>query len=364
MKLSLTELQRIPTSGARAVEPVAVDGMELLAIPQLAYDVADQEPGMNGGDSDTDMLLLRRVGGRFAPWSTLSAPGGEDAEFFVIEDRAFLAVASLRSGSGPYEFTTESQIYTWREGRFVPFQSITTFAAKQWKHWRIGERHFLGLAQGVRLPGLEGRNRGSVIYEWDGSAFVEQQRIPSQWAYNWHPLTVADTFFVAHAEHLGASVLYRWDGERLAPHQTLLSRGGRAFASFDQDGGSYLLVAGLLDPPALMRWEHGRFETVQVLEGLGARELAVLRVDGVPTVIRVNFITGTPDDPDPELDSQVYTWDSGRLELVTRFPTHGGTDAALLDIDEDIQLVVSNSLSRELRFATDTILYSVQTHGT
>src|SRR3954465_1630802 len=126
MPLALTELQRIPTSGARAVETIVVDGLELLAIPQLAYDVAQQEPSMHGGDSNTELLLLHRVEGRFVPRSTLPAPGGEDAEHFVIGDRAFLAVASLRSGSGPYEFTTDSQIFTWRDGRFVPFQRITT----------------------------------------------------------------------------------------------------------------------------------------------------------------------------------------------------------------------------------------------
>ena len=37
----LTEWCRIPTSGARAVEPFNLDGISLLAIPQLAYD----EPG-------------------------------------------------------------------------------------------------------------------------------------------------------------------------------------------------------------------------------------------------------------------------------------------------------------------------------
>src|SRR3979490_512425 len=119
MEISLTERQRIPTSGARAVEPIAVGGLELLAIPQLAYDAARQEPNMNGGDSDTDLLLLRRVGGRFVPWGKLAAPGGEDAEFFVIGDRRFLAVASLRSGSGPYQFDIESQVFTWHEGQFV-----------------------------------------------------------------------------------------------------------------------------------------------------------------------------------------------------------------------------------------------------
>jgi hypothetical protein len=53
--------------GARAVEPIAVDGMEGLAIPQLAYDVAGQEPSMHGGDSTTELLLLRRDEGRFTP---------------------------------------------------------------------------------------------------------------------------------------------------------------------------------------------------------------------------------------------------------------------------------------------------------
>ena len=34
----LTEWCRIPTSGARAVEPFELDGMAFLAIPQMSYD--------------------------------------------------------------------------------------------------------------------------------------------------------------------------------------------------------------------------------------------------------------------------------------------------------------------------------------
>ncbi len=142
-----------------------------------------------------------------------------------------------------------------------------------------------------------------------------------------------------------------------------MERAGRAFASFDQDGATYLLAAGLLKPPVLLRWDGDRFETVQVLEGLGARELAVLRVDAALFVIRVNFIVGTPEDPDPVLDSQVYAWAPGRLEVVARFPTSGGTDAALLSDGGELQMVVSNSLSPDLRFATDTIVYALDTNG-
>ena len=76
MPVTLTEIQRIPTSGARAVEPVQVAGHDLLAIPQLARDVPGGPARMNGGDSDTELLLLNRTGDRFELWGTLPAPGG------------------------------------------------------------------------------------------------------------------------------------------------------------------------------------------------------------------------------------------------------------------------------------------------
>ena len=123
MDVVLTELQRIPTSGARAVETFAVGGHELLAVPQLALDVPGEKAAMNGGDSDTELLLLRRVDERFVPFATLPASGGEDAEFFTIGDRSFLAVASIRSGSGPYRYAIESTIFVWQDEGFVPFQT-------------------------------------------------------------------------------------------------------------------------------------------------------------------------------------------------------------------------------------------------
>jgi hypothetical protein len=363
MPATLTPIQRIPTSGARAVAWFDAGGRELLAVPQLAYDIPDENPGMNGGDSDTRVLLLRRkpgAGGSFEPWTSLPGPGGEDAEFFGIGNRSFLAVASIRTGHGPYSFETSSPIYTWERDRFVPFQAVPTFAAKQWKHWRIGPRHFLGLAQGVVRPGLE--ERESIVYEWDGSAFAEFQRIPSRWAYNWHAFWIGDSFFVAHADHVDASVLYRWDGERLRPLQPLADEGGRAFATFSSGGATYLVVACISAPSRVLRWDGSRFAEVQVLDGLGARELAIASVGDRLLVVRVNFILGTPADPRPVLASQVYEWDGSALRVVAEFPTCGGTDVAVLGRGADsggVELVVSNSLTPELRFAAETVRYSL-----
>ena len=312
-------------------------------------------------------MLLDRAGGRLAPWTTLPAPGGEDAEFFTIGDRAFLAVASIRTGAGPYQFTTISTIFEWRGDRFTAFQEVPTFAAKQWRHWEIDGRHFLGLAQGVVFPSGhgppdQGGSRDSVVYAWDGEKFAEFQRIPSRWAYNWHAFTAGGEFFVAHAEHAGPSVLYRWDGARLVPHQSLAAESGRAFATFDDGDGSYLVVACIGAPTRLLRLTGTTFAEVQVLDGLGARELAVTRIGGRTLLIRVNFILGTPADPRPALDSQVYEWDGSALSEVATFPTCGGTDVAVLADGNGsdrgtVELVVTNSLTPDLRFAADTVRY-------
>lgn len=358
---AVVEIQRIATSGARAVESFSVGGFDLLAVPQLAYDMPGSDPGMNGGDSGTALLLLRRRDGVFEPWAQIAAPGGEDAEFFTIGERSFLAVASIRAGSGPYQYAVDSTIFEWNGTAFEPFQCVPSFAAKQWRHWQIGSRNFLGLAQGVEMPGRDTPRASSVIFEWDGNGFVEHQRIPSRWAYNWHAFTIDDATFVAHADHLDPSVLYRWDGEQLQPRQTLMAAGGRAFATFVQTGDTYLVAAPIAAPVRLLRWDGAQFVEVQVLDGLGARELAVLQRDGRLFIVRVNFILGTPADPDPVLNSQVYEWRSGLLQEIANFPTVGATDVAVLD--NGAQFVVSNSLTSELRFASESVCYAFAPDG-
>lgn len=363
MTSSLIEQQRIPTSGARAAKSFRVDGLDLLAIPQLAVDVAGQPAGMNVGDSETEVMLFRLDGGRYEPFGSLPGPGGEDAEFFQIDGRAFLAIACIRTGSGPYEFATDSLIYEWRDGAFELFQKVASFAAKQWRHWQVAGRHFLGLAQGLELPGV-GDNRSSVVLEWDGSSFVQFQVIPSRWGYNWYPFEIDGHLYVAHADHIGASVLYRWDDDRLVPHQDLIASAGRAFVHFERDGGLYLVVAAITEPPRLLRWDGAAFRPVQELAGQGARELTLVEASGRLLVIRVNFITGSPAAPEPSLWSQIYEWRDGGLDVLTEFRTVGGTDSEILAVDGAIvRFAVSNGLSADVRFASESVIYRLELLG-
>ena len=145
---------------------------------------------------------------------------------------------------------------------------------------------------------------------------------------------------------------------------------GGTQSPFADSGETYLVVACIAVPTRVLRLTVGEFAQIQVLDGLGARELAVARCAGRTLLIRVNFILGTPADPQPALDSQVYEWDGGKLQEVATFPTCGGTDVAVLSKDvavpsdsegnaDSVELVVTNSLTPELRFAAETVRYEL-----
>jgi hypothetical protein len=75
--ISLERLQHLSASGARAVEAFAVDDLDLLAVPQLAVDAPGTPTGMNGSDSNTDLIVCRRAGDRYEHWSTLAHRAGK-----------------------------------------------------------------------------------------------------------------------------------------------------------------------------------------------------------------------------------------------------------------------------------------------
>jgi hypothetical protein len=228
--LRLHEVQRLPTSGARAVAPFGCDGHTYLAVPQLARDIAGQQPSMMLGDSNTEMPVYRWHDGRFVEHQRLAVPGGEDAEFFAIGARRFLATASLRSGAGPYRMDPGSTLFEWKDGRFEPFQTFATFAAKQWTHVAFGTRHLLVLAQGVTAHDAgAGPNARSTVFEWNGERFHALQELPSAWGYNACGFELGGTPLLAYADHAEPSRLFAWTGHTFEPRQTFDGKSGRAF---------------------------------------------------------------------------------------------------------------------------------------
>jgi hypothetical protein len=354
----LTPHQRLATSGARTALPFEIDGSLYLAVPQLAVDVPGQPAHMNGGDSDIDTILYRWRDGRFEEDERLPVSGGEDVVFFRIGEDRFLATAGVRSGHGPYDLNVMSILYRRDGDAWTPFQSIPTFAAKQWRHFSFDGRHFLALAQGVTIAGVEARHpRQSRILEWDGARFVDFQTLDGSWGYNWTFFELDGRRFLAYADHTSASRLYRWTDGAFVPFQDFADHGGRAFLFFEADRGAWLAFANIAGESVLYRWSGGCFVPHQSLGGPGGREFELIRAEAGLYLVRICFIEGAPAAPKTDLLSQIYRWDQGRFTLIQNFPTFGGTDASAFEADGERFLAVSNSLSRDIRFGEDTVIY-------
>jgi EPTP domain len=353
--VTTTELQRIPTTGARAVAPFRVSGEQWLAIPQLAADAPGTPDGINGGTSDTTVLLLKAGDRGFSPAGQLPVGGGEDVEVFSIGDRMFAAVASIRLGSGPYDFSTRSPLFEHDGSSFVPFQEFDTYAAKEFRHFRAGGHDFLGIAQNA-----PGGTITSTLMRWDGDAFSPFQELPSVAGYNMAAFELNGATYLAHADHAAPSRLYRFDGARFVDHQELLPSGGRAFLHLSDPTGHYLAVARIDGDSLLLRWDGDRMLPHAVIPGgAGGREFARIDTANGTYVLRVDFIHGTPADPQPDLMSHVYRFRDGSLTRVGGFRTTGGTDIAVLPGQ---RFAVSNGLAAVPRpghtFAADTVIYS------
>ena len=359
---SLLQLhQALPTSGARRVAPFEMDGALYLGVPQLAEDVAGTPAHMNGGNSDIDALLYRWDQGRFEEAERICVPGGEDLAYFEAGTERYLVAASIRTGSGPYDLNAVSTVFRRGVEGWHAHQAIETFAAKQCYPFTFAERRFLGVAQGVTLAGLEARHpRQSCLLEWDGAAFRAFQTLEGRWGYGFCYFELDGGSYLAYADHTSDSLLYRWDGREFVPVQRFAAQGGRAFRFFRCDGGACLASANISGESTLYGWNGSEFVAHQRLAGAGGRAWELCETSSGLYLIRICFIEGTPAAPKTDLRSQIYRWEAGAFRVVEEFPTFGGTDAAVFTRDGQRYLAVANSLSAEVRFRQDTLIYRLQ----
>nr|XP_014344425.1 PREDICTED: thrombospondin-type laminin G domain and EAR repeat-containing protein [Latimeria chalumnae] len=118
-----------------------------------------------------------------------------DIEIFEIPNVGlFVATANKRSRPG-------SGIYKWTNGKFEPYQNITTYEAQVWKHFTIGKKIFLAVAN---LGEAEGRRGFSMIYKWSHrkSKFFLYQKVKTESARDWEAFQIAGETFLAVANHV------------------------------------------------------------------------------------------------------------------------------------------------------------------
>lgn len=353
--------QRLATSGARAAHVFSLDDEIYLAVPQLSEDIEGQAAHMNAGNSDIEAPIYRWADRKFVEDVRLPCPAGEDAQIFHMDGETYLAFANLRTGKGPYEANTNSLIYRREAGAWTLAHEIPTYGAKQWHHFAFNGRQFLALAQGLTVPHYKPVSQGrSVILEWKAGAWDELQILGGRWGYNWQYFETGGHHFLAYADHVSPSLIYRWDGAEFVPYQSFAEKSGRSFLHFVHEGEDWLAFAAIDGASTLYHWNGELFIHHQSLGGAGGREFELIDSPQGLFLIRICFIEGSPADPKTDLTSQIFKWTDGKFELVEEFPTFGGTDASYFRADGKDYLAVANSLTPDVRFRQDMVIYTLQ----
>ncbi|KTD64764.1 hypothetical protein [Legionella spiritensis] len=360
----LSVAETLTTSGAREVTPFKLNHEQFLAVAQLAEDIPDTPANMNGGNSDIAVVIFKKQSGGYKEYQRIPSHGNESVEFFTIDNNAFLAVASIRSGPhAPYNMNTYSKLYRWDGHYFYPVQQFFTFAAKQWHYFTIGNRRFLAVANGVTAGEANTRdaNTNSMVYEWDGRQFKPFQSIPSQWAYSFETFNMDGQHYLALADHLKQSSLYRWNGQQFISVQLFKGNGGRAFKFFTIADKHYLAYANISNDSVVYKWNGRQFVSYQTLKGAGGRNFAFFTRNGHYYLLRINFILGDRTNPETSLSSPLYEWKKDRFMVVETIPTFGGVSAALFANAGQTFIAVANSLSADRRFRVDSVIYRINT---
>jgi len=89
----------------------------------------------------------------------------------------------------------------------------------------------------------------------------------------------------------------------------------------------------------------------------GRQRVAWVESANAGYLIQANFLRGERSAPQTALQSCIYRMQGKQLEVVEEFATFGAPDVCAFTIDGVHHLAVANSLSAEIRFRTDSVVY-------
>uniref|UniRef100_G1PHS1 Thrombospondin type laminin G domain and EAR repeats n=1 Tax=Myotis lucifugus TaxID=59463 RepID=G1PHS1_MYOLU len=291
-------------------------------------------------------------------------------EVFVIPEAGlFIATANRKATSA---------IYKWTDGKFASYQSIRTHQAQSWRHFTIGKKIFLAVAN---FDPNEKGQEFSVIYKWSPRKlrFTPYQRVATHSARDWEAFEVAGEHFLAVANHREGdnhnidSVIYKWNPRTrlFEANQTIATSGAYDWEFFTVGPYSFLVVANAFNGTStkvhshLYVWLVGSFRLFQSFLTFGAADWEVFHIGD-----RIFLAVANSHSYDVEMQVQndSYVINSVIYELnVTaqtfvkfqEIPTCSALDWEFFSVGEDYFLVVANSFDGNT-FSVNSIIYRWQ----
>ncbi|XP_056391812.1 thrombospondin-type laminin G domain and EAR repeat-containing protein isoform X1 [Hyla sarda] len=217
-------------------------GLEIFYIPNMGYFAV-----MANKNSQPGSALYRWTNGRFTIHQYFSTYQAQAWKHFTIEKRIFLALANFEKNDDGEEL---SVIYKWnpKKMKFLLYQTIPTYSARDWEAFHIDGETFLVVANH-----REGNNHNinSIIYKWNASngLFEINQTIPTSGAYDWEFFSIGPYSFLVVANTFNGtstniqSHIYIWLGSTFRPFQSIMTFGASDWEFFRIQDRFFLAVA-------------------------------------------------------------------------------------------------------------------------
>ncbi|XP_063285980.1 thrombospondin-type laminin G domain and EAR repeat-containing protein [Pelobates fuscus] len=273
-----------------------------------------------------------------------------------------------------------SVLYKWSDGKFKVHQYFITYQAQAWKHFTIGKRIFLALAN------FEKNDDGeelSIIYKWNPKKgkFLQYQKIRTYSARDWEAFQIDGDTFLAVANHREGnnhninSVIYKWNSTTglFEINQTIPTSGAYDWEFFSIGPYSFLVVANTFNGTSTNIQSHiyiflgDTFRPFQSIMTFGASDWEFFRIQDrfflvVANSHNYNIGAGTQELKNSYvINSTIYELNiTGQVFVKFQdILTYSAVDWEFFTVGEDYFLVVANSFDGS-SFAVNSVIYRWQ----
>ncbi|XP_043999053.1 thrombospondin-type laminin G domain and EAR repeat-containing protein-like [Gambusia affinis] len=300
-----------------------------------------------------------------------------DVEVFQIQGIGLMAAMAHRSSA------SGSAVYLWTNLGFRLYQNISTHGALSWKHFQIGKKAYLVVSNSGtetnKSVDKQPESDFSVIYKWSNrrKRFVRFQTLQTYCARDWEAFNINEQTYLAVANHrMGNnnhtinSVIYKWNRstKSFEVHQTLITSGAYDWEFFKVGPYHFLVVANAFDgittslDSVIYVWIDGKFQVFQTIKTFCATDWEMFQIGSRVFLVVANGHRLQGNGPSQyTINSTIYELDmSGRIFV--RFQdivTYSAVDWEFFSLGEEYFLVVANSYNGE-SYSLNSILYRWQ----
>jgi len=320
-------------------------------LPSTSYSYYVKAVNSLGESSVSNTINTTSANFQLTEINSIPTSGARDWEHFTIGTNDYLAVSNNSNGAGA---DINSYIYKWNTSTnkldTTPIQTILTNGIFHWKHFKIGTNDYI-----ISANYYNGSyNLNSKIYKWNTgtSQFDEYQSIPTNAGTDNKIFTIGtNTYLAISSLNTNTSYIYKWNTSTnqfdTTPIQSIALGGVFNCETFTIGTNNYLSLSafryGVYNLNSkIYKWNTGtsQFDEIQSIPTNGAVHSKFFTIGTDNYLVIANHHYNTSYNT----DSKIYKWNTGtnQFDEIQSIPTHGAMNWNNFTIGTNTYLTLAN----------------------